>query len=351
MRLSLTRIGRNRPDYSRGATIYCTRHLIERAQRYYDDEATTKYEKFRARFQDIYKLKLDEFGNEAMRRRRRGKYSTSGRPSAPTRDTIIRGSLHRLALERKAFARFTSSSEVFNLLIKRTKLASHRLVRMEMSLQDLGFDENWEGLREQLEAAIAHAVSEIKARQRQNGLGAEAYAIRSIAQRRETRSDNASSSDIDDNDGTRGKLVCAVCHPETQVQQSDRPWAPRWWIAMLRGIYHSKADAGLIERALLNEPEARLCVVYGIVMVVIVREGEQPHFLVLDMEPLTVGRLGSDIVRKSKTGPKAKRVATMREKTENQSRASWKRKMRARDGNENEPSKRRRGSSSSLSSG
>lgn len=348
MRLSLTRIGRNRPDYSRGATIYCTRHLIERAQRYYDDEATTKYEKFRARVQDIYKLNLDEFGNEAMRRRRGRE-----RPSAPNRDPIIRGSLYRLAVERKAFARFTWSSALFNLLMKRTKLASHRLVRMEMSLQDLGFDEGWEGLREQLEAAVAHAVSEIKARQRQNGLGAEAYAIRSIAQRRETRSDNSSSSDVDDNDGTRGKLVCAVCPPETQVQQSDRPWAPRWWIAMLRGLYHSKADTGMIERALLNDPEARLCVVYGIVMVVIVREGEQPHFLVLDMEPLTVGRLGSDIVRKSKTGPKRKRVATMREKTENQSRASWKRKMRARDGdgNENEPSKRRRGSSSSLSSG
>lgn len=345
MRTSLARIGRNRPDYARGATIYCTRHLIERAQRYYDDEATKKYNKLMGRIQNIHKLRLDTFGDEAMRTRRRRRYFVSRRPSAPKAERVVRGSLQRLAVERKAFARLTWSiwpPNLFGGLMRREKLLSHRLVRMAMSLQDLGFDEGWEVLREQLEAAMAHAVSEIKTCQRQHGLGAEAYAIKSIAQRRktrETRSNNPSSSDVGDNVDTRGKLVCAACPAETQEQQSDRPWASRWWIAMLRGLYRNRTDTGMVERALLNDTEARLCVVYGIVMVVIFRDGEEPHFFVLDMEPF-------DIVSRSK--PKPMRVTRFREKTEGQTRASWKRKRQGSDGNENEPSKRRRGSSSPL---
>lgn len=344
MSISLNRIGRNRPDYARGATLYCRKHLIERARKYYVNEAVTKYIKFRHQVQNAYNVKLDNFGNEA---RRKGFKETTRAP-VPVVERVIRGSLQRLAVERLAFAQLTCSRRMFRTLMSQRKLLSHRLVRMETGLQDLGFDEEWDGLRNALLAAMVHAVNGIRAGQEDYGLGAEAYAIKSINQRREMRemrADKSSSSDIKENDDTRGKLVCAVCHPKAQARESSRPWAPRWWIAMLRSLYRSKADRGTVERALVNDTEARLCVVHGIVMVVIVREGERPHFLVLDMEPL---RLQSSRVV-TKLRPKIARPDTgLRMKTEKQARASFKRKRPQVDGNENELRKRRRGSQLSL---
>ncbi|KAG6359965.1 hypothetical protein INS49_011019 [Diaporthe citri] len=350
MRLSLDRMGRNRPDYARGATLYCRRHLIERARKYYVREAVTNYIQLRHWIENMYKVELDDFGNEA---RRRGKFEPN-RPfvtrlsGAPRAERPIRGSLQRLAVERLAFARLTNSRRFIRTLMRERKLLSHRLVRMETSLQELGFDEQWDGLRKALQAAMIHGVNEIRAHQREVGLGAEAYAIKSINQRRnmrEMRSDKSSSSDVEKNDATRGKLVCAVCHPEAQAQQSSRPWAPRWWIAMLRSLYQSRADIGTVDRALINDAEARLCVVRGIVMVVIFRDGERPHFLVLDMELLK--GFGSRVITRSK--PKVKPSTGLRAKTEKQARASLKRKRQQQnDGNEHEFPKRRRGSSLSL---
>ncbi|KAK7707178.1 hypothetical protein SLS64_007388 [Diaporthe eres] len=346
MRLSLDRMGRNRPDYARGAALYCRKHLIQRALKYYVDEAVTKYIKVRHQIQDAYKVSLDDFGNEA---RRKGFFEPN-LTSVPRAERVIREPLHRLAVERLAFGRLTCSRPVFRTLMRQGKLLSHRLVRMETSLQELGFDREWDGLRKQLRAAMTQAVNEIKTRQREYGLGAEAYAIKSINQRRkmrEMRFDKSSSSDIGKNYDSRGKLVCAVCHPGIQAQQSSRPWAPRWWIAMLRSLYRSRRDVGTVERALINDSEARLCVVHGIVLVVIFRESEKPHFLVLDMEPLK--GLDSRIITKSK--PEAKPGTCLRAKTEREARRSLKRKVQQRqqsDGNEHEFPKRRRGSSLSL---
>lgn len=355
MGLSLDRIGRYRPDYARGATLYCRKHLIDRALKYYVAEAVTKYTQIRHRIQDAYNLSLDNFGNEA---RRKGFFEPK-LTFAPRAERVIREPLRRLAVEKSAFGRLTCSRRVFRTLMRERKLLSHRLVRMETSLQDLGFDKEWDGLRKKLRAAMTQAVNEIKTGQRESGLGAEAYAIKSINQRRkmmEMRFDKPSSSDIEKNDDSRGKLVCAVCHPEIQTQQSSRPWAPRWWIAMLRSLYRSRRDIGTAERALINDSEARLCVVHGIVMVVIFREGEKPHFLVLDMERLK--GLDPRVITKSK--PKASAGLGLRAKTEKQARSILKRKRDQRqqseqseqsdesDGSEHEFPKRRRGSSLSL---
>lgn len=349
MRLSLDRIGRNRPDYARGATLYCRRHLIERARKYYVQESITRYIQLRQRIQNAYKVSLENFGDEA--RRKGFSEPTRERPFVPGAESVIRGSLQRLAVERLAFDRLTCSRHFFRTLINQSKLLSRRLASMETSLQDLGFDEGWEVLGEALQAAMTHAVDEIRTRQRVYGLGAEAYAIKSINQRRKMRemgSDKSNSNDTEKNDDTRGELVCAVCHPGAQAQQSSRPWAPRWWIAMLRSLYRSRADTGTVERTLVNDTEARLCVVRGIAMVVIFREGELPHFLVLDMEPLK--GYGSRVVPRSKA--KAKSDNGLRFKTRKQARASLRRKRQQQqqqsDGNEHELRKRRRGSSLSL---
>lgn len=322
--------------------------MIQRALKYYVDEAVTKYIKVRHQIQDAYKVSLDDFGNEA---RRKGFFEPS-LTFVPRAERVIREPLHRLAVERLAFGRLTCSRPVFRTLMRQRKLLSHRLVRMEVSLQELGFDREWDGLRKELRAAMTQALNEVKTRQREYGLGAEAYAIKSINQRRkmrEMRFDKSSSSDIGknyDND-SRGKLVCAVCHPGIQAQQSSRPWAPRWWIAMLRSLYRSRRDIDTVERALISDTEARLCVVHGIAMVVIFRESEKPHFLVLDMEPLK--ELDSRIITKSKL--EAKPGTGLRAKTEREARRSLKRKVQQRqqsDGNEHESPKRRRGSSLSL---
>lgn len=317
---------------------------MERARKYYVDDGEIEYLIFRYQISAEYKLPLDGFGSEARRRRK----VVPMRPVASVMEPVIRGPLHRLALERTAFARLVCPPLLFRMLMKSHKVLSHKLVRMELNLQELGFDEGWPRLRGALQGAIAQAVNEIQARQREDGLGAEAYAMKSIAQRRQMRempSENSSSSDIERNLYTRGKLVCSACYPEAQAQQGDRPCVPRWWVAMLRGIYRTRADIGTIERTLLRDSEARLCVVYGIVMVVIVREGEEPHLLVLDMEPL--GSHKSHNVSRSKP----KRNTGLREKTKKKARASYKRKRWESGGNEHEPLKRRRGSSSPLSRG
>lgn len=311
--------------------------MIQRAQKYFLEEAGTKYAQFRNRMSTAFKLPLDGFGKEARGRR----YFEPKRALKRKAEDDVRGSLHRLAVERTAFARLICPPRLFTTLMKRAKFLSHLLVRMEMNLRNLGLDEGWKPFREQLEAAMAVTVDGIRTRQEEDGLGSEAYAIKSIAERRrirEMRYGSSASGDIEQSINTRGKLGCSVCHPEAQAQQSDRPWVPQWWVAMLRGMYRSRADVGRVERALLNEPEARLCVVYGIVMVVFSREGEEPHFFVLDMEPL-------ERLHGSRSKARAKANSGLRARTGKQSRA-WLRKMtQQRDGNENEPQKRRRESS------
>lgn len=309
---------------------------MERARKYFMDEAGAKYTQFRYRMSTTFKLPLDGFGKYARERR----YVQPRRVLKRKAEEDVRGSLQRLAVERKAFARLVTPPRLFKVLMKRAKFLSHVLVRMESNLQNLGLDKGWKPLSDRLEAAMAEAVDGIKARQRDNGLGSEAYAIKSTAERRrvrEMRYGSSGSGHVEQNVNTRGQLVCSACHPEAAAQQSDRPCVPQWWVAMLRGIYRSRADVGLVERALLNDPEARPCVVYGIVMVVIVREGEEPHFFVLDMEPLE--RHGS--------GPLAKAKASklLRVRTGKQSRALLRKTRDERDGNENEPQERRRESS------
>lgn len=309
---------------------------MERARRYFVDEAGGKYNQFRYRMSTTFKLPLDGFGKDARGR----KYFPAKRVLKRKPEDDVRGSLLRLAVERKAFARLVTPPRLFKVLMKRAKFLSHVLVRMETNLQKLGLDEGWKPFSDRVEAAMTEAVDGIKARQRENGLGSEAYAIKSIAERRrvrEMRYGSSGSGHVEQSFSLRGQLVCSACHPEAAAQQGDRPCVPQWWVAMLRGIYRSRADVGLVERALLNDPEARLCVVYGIVMVVIVREGEEPHFFVLDMEPLE--RHGSGPL------PKTKASKGLRVRTGKQSRA-WLRQMRDdRDGNENEPQERRRESS------
>lgn len=336
MNPSLDLLCRKRPDYARGATLYCKKHMMERARKYFMDEAGARYNQFRYRMSTTFKLPLDGFGKDFKGRR----YFQNKRVLKRKAEDDVRGSLQRLAVERKAFARLVTPPRLFKVLMKRAKFLSHVLVRMETNLQKLGLDEGWKPFSDRLEAAMAEAVDGIKARQRENGLASEAYAIKSIAERRrvrEMRYGSSGSGHVEQSVNTRGQLVCSACHPEAAAQKSDRPCVPEWWVAMLRGMYRSRADVGLVEKALLNDPEARLCVVYGIVMVAIVREGEEPHFFVLDMEPLE--RHGSRFTARAKASK------GLRARTGRQSRA-WLRQMRQeRDGNENEPQERRRESS------
>lgn len=315
MRLPTNRIGRNRPDYARGATIYCKRDLVERARKYYVDEAVTEYLKFRLEIRARYKLPLG-FGNIDMRRR----FHLSPGPFVPFDENTIRGSLRRRAMEGRAFASLACSPRLFRVLMQRKKLASQKLIRMEVNLQKLGFHDGWKPLRDALQAAITRTVNELRRRRRKDGLGAEAYAIEKQAERRkarEARSGNPGSAGVEEDVGQRGRLVCCL-HPNAPALQRGRPWAPRWWVTMLRSLYRSRADTERVERVLANDPEARLCVVYGIVMVVCVRKGEKPHFLVLEMERLAdAGPM---------PGPGRGRHSGLRAPSGSQSRRSYMRK-------------------------
>lgn len=289
-------------------------HLMDRARQYYVNERFTKYHRFRERLRTAYKLPLDNFGTEAMRRRDNHTAPSPSKkgPRIPAgSEPESRGSLFRHVAERNAFFRLACSPRLFRMFLRHKELVRHKLARMEISLKDLGLHQGWRRLEATLRAAIDRAVSEIREHRRNYGLGAEAYAAKSIARRRKLKgiqSDNPGSDE-------RGKLVCADCHPhpETQAQQESRPWAPGWWNAMLRGVYRSRADIGTVERALQGDPETRLCVVHGIVMVVCCREGEKPHLLVLDMEPL--GGHGFDVVIRPRARPKPKPKSNDGQKT------------------------------------
>ncbi|KAK2607105.1 hypothetical protein N8I77_005810 [Diaporthe amygdali] len=119
---------------------------------------------------------------------------------------------------------------------------------------------------------------------------------------------------------------------------------------MLRSVYEHRMNTSSVERLLMGDPHARLCVVYGIVMVVCVRKGQEPHFVVLDVEPL--GGHGFEIVRDSEPGRRPNgspdtpvEGVEVGENTYGEAKRLLKRRRGAGDGNERESQKRRRGPS------